>query len=191
MIWKGSEGSIIQRLHGKTQKRKQSNREFSFPSPSLFFYCVIVCAKITWRRNTSCSSLGKNGFIPADLKCCLSVGRVLPTALWTSLDTLSRAARPRFTSLSTPVSITREMLRAIRCTSGNCKRERSRRILWECHHMMYICINTDTRNATKINTNNQNGTNANNQRYESQTKDELRWAMQRELHICRYLTLRM
>lgn len=60
--------------------------------------------------------------IPADLKCCFSWGRVLPTALWTSPDTLSRALRPRFTSLSTPVSISREMLRAIRCTSGNCCR---------------------------------------------------------------------
>lgn len=58
-------------------------------------------------------------FLPADLKCCLNVGRVLPTALWTSAETLSSAERPRLTSLSTPVAINCEMFRAILCTSGN------------------------------------------------------------------------
>ena len=64
--------------------------------------------------------------LPAARNCSLTLGSVLPMARCTSKATLSNESRPRFTSLSTPVAINVEILRAIRCTSGICNRHKKK-----------------------------------------------------------------
>ena len=68
----------------------------------------------------------KSVLLPEDRRCCLSVGSVVAMARCTSMDTFLRADWPRLTSFSTPVSIRRDTLRAIRCTSGNYKHNQQR-----------------------------------------------------------------
>ena len=64
--------------------------------------------------------------LPEDRRCCFRVGSVVAMARCTSIETFLSADWPRLTSFSTPVSIRRDTLRAIRCTSGNYKHNQHR-----------------------------------------------------------------